>query len=426
MRGIETSVPARPELPESEPAAPLSLDWFDEETSAPEPPAPGPDASSELLGGADLPAWLRRETEAPGEPAPVDARSLEWLTKLGPYDDDTAVAATADVAPRLSLPQPPMPSAAHLEALALLQRLAADPLPQQEAREEQAAPAWFTRIGGERLLYLLLLAALLAAMLVPGLTSSFQTPQILPEADALHEQIAALGPNDIVLLGYEWDAQRIGELRPLEQAVLSQLIEQRVKFVLVSTDPQGTLLQFDERDRLRAANYQEGGADYILLGYRPGNEFALRQLATNLFGTLQSDFQGLDATNGTLVTDTATSQPRLTHLNDFAMTIVMADEPNDVQAWMEQVRPSFDKPLVFLVPASVQPLAQPYFRQQNVFHLAGTNGALAYEQTRGGLTPATARQLGLLRLSTLIICGLLLIGIVIVLIRRMRSGEPQS
>ena len=50
-----------------------------------------------------------------------------------------------------------------------------------------------------------------------------------------------LSANDIVLVGYEWDARRSSELRPLEEAVLGHLIERKVKLVLASTDPQAML-----------------------------------------------------------------------------------------------------------------------------------------------------------------------------------------
>jgi hypothetical protein len=437
LRGIDhSSQPPAPEAPRETPPAPapLSLDWFDEDdqVSAAEPAAPpaasaaSGAASSELLGGADLPAWLRRETEAPREAAPTDVRSLDWLSRLGPYEDEAAVATPLESMPRLSLPQPPQLSASQMQAVALLERLAAEPIPASSPLEQPADRPILQRIGIERILYLLLLVALLLALLTPGVSEQLQAPPPLAGAAALSEQIATLGPNDVVLLGYEWDAQRISELRPLERAVIDQLAAQKVKFVLVSTDPQGTMLQFDERDRLRAAGYQEGGADYVLLGYRPGNEFALRRLATNFGDALRSDFQGHDATIGTLATDPGTGQVRLTQLNDFAMVVVLADEPNNVQAWMEQIRPVFQKPMVFLVPASVQPLAQPYFRQPNVFSVAGTAGALGYEQAQGSPSPATSPALGELRLSTLIVCALLLAGTLISLVYRLMARRAAT
>jgi hypothetical protein len=248
------------------------------------------------------------------------------------------------------------------------------------------------------------------------------------ESAALLDQIKPLGEGDIVLIGYEWDAQRISELRPLERAVIDQLIEKHVKLVLVSTDPQGTMLQFDLRDRLNAAGYQGGGLDYVLLGYRPGGEIGLRQLGQNLRGALQSDFQGRDATIGALATNLTNNQPRLASLNDFAMAIVFADEPTDVQGWMEQIRPFMQRPIAFLVPAGVQPIAQPYFRQPGIYHLAGAQGALSYEQLRGSASvEQTAQQARQIQLATLIFAGMLLIGTLAILVQMLvtrRRSKP--
>jgi hypothetical protein len=424
LRGAEAPSGSVPPSASAPPLAqPSSLDWF-EDTGKQASPA----TSSELLGGADLPAWLRSETERPRESNAVDARSLDWLARLGAYDDDTPIPATVDSAPRLSLPALPTRTLAQIESLALLRRMASTPFAQTAVASEPVLTPALSRISIERVLSLLLLVILLVGLAVPGLATTIVGPSAAPSpaAAALLEQIKPLGENDIVLIGYEWDAQRVSELRPLERAVIEQLIAQRVKLVLVSTDPQGTMLQFDLRDRLNVAKYQGGGLDYVLLGYRPGGEIGLRQLAQNLRGALRSDFQGFDATIGALATNLSTSQPRLSTLNDFAMAIVFADEPTDVQGWMEQIRPAMQKPIAFLVPAGVQPISQPYFRQPGIFSLAGMQGALAYEQLRGGTdTTQTMLQSSQLRLATLLFCALLTLGLVIVLVRTA-INRPRS
>ncbi len=426
LRGTDSSSPATPSSAAASvvPQSTSNLDWF-EDTGKPANLTP----SSELLGGADLPAWLRSETERPRESNAADARSLDWLARLGAYDDDTPAVATVNMAaPRLMLPAAPTRTPTQIEALALLRRMASTPLPQAAVVGETAPATPLGRMNIERALSLLLLILLIVGLAVPGLATTVVGMDSAPSpaAAALLEQIKPLGASDIVLIGYEWDAQRMSELRPLERAVIDQLIAQRVKLVLVSTDPQGTMLQFDLRDRLNAAKYEGGGLDYVLLGYRPGGEIGLRQLAQNLRGALQSDFQGRDATIGALATNLSTSEPRLSTLNDFAMAIVFADEPTDVQGWMEQIRPTMKKPIAFLVPAGVQPISQPYFRQPGIFSLAGIQGALAYEQLRGGAdTTQTMLQTSQLRLATLLFCALLVIGLMIVL-ARSAINRPRS
>jgi hypothetical protein len=259
------------------------------------------------------------------------------------------------------------------------------------------------------MLSVVLLLLLIVGVAVPGLADGLAEPQPAPAAIDLIAQVEQLSEQDTVLIGYEWDAQRISELRPLEQAVITQLLAKKVRVVLVSTDPQGTLLQFDLYEQLNQSGYQGGGLDYILLGSR------LRQLAQDLRGALQRDFQNEDATQGLLAT-APDGTPRLTTLNDFAMAIVFADEPTDVQAWMEQIRPAMARPITFLVPASVAPMAQPYFRQEGIFHLAGIEDAISYRQLRGDVDAQALQQAGQLHLAALLFAGLLTISVVGVLI----------
>jgi hypothetical protein len=415
---------AAPQPRQPQPAAPAStsgFDWFaDEETpsAASAAASAGGDA-----GGIELPAWLRPpEPEQPKEINQTDARSLDWLTRLGAQEEEEITSVAATPALKLQPPAAPARTAAQVEAIALLQRLAAEPYPEAAPAPEAAAPNIWRQVGMERLLYLVLLLALVIGLALPASGSlGLNTPAEAPGAQALFNRISQLSENDTVLVGYEWDARRSGEMRPLEQAVLDQLIQRKVKLVLVSTDAQGSLLLFDLRDKLGAAGYKPSGEDYILLGYKPGAELALRSLAQDFRGALRSDFQGNDATVSGLATD-ASGQPRLNRLTDFAMVLVLADEPADVQGWMEQAHPSARRedgsyvPFGFLLPAETAPLVQPYLRQSdNIYHLAGKQGALAYQQLRGdsGATPAQiADQAGQQRLSLLIYAGLFLIGAV--------------
>ena len=74
--------------------------------------------------------------------------------------------------------------------------------------------------------------------------------------------------------------------------MLGHLIQRKVKLVLASTDPQGTLLLFDFRDQLERAGYRKGGEDYILLGYKPGAELALRLFAQDFRTRAEVGFPG--------------------------------------------------------------------------------------------------------------------------------------
>jgi hypothetical protein len=395
---------------------PAATDAHDGRSHTTEPAAPR--GSSDLLSGMDLPEWLRVEPEPKPEPPPLSGRDLDWLTRLGSIAEDETITGVTVATPKLPPPPAPKRTEEQVAALNLLSRLAAEPIPAATPLPLPEPTGALQRIGLERMLSMILLILVIVAILVPGLFPALETPPAIPGASEIYRQIAALGANDVVLIGYEWDARRVGELRPLEQAVIGQLIAQDVKLILVSTDPQGTLLQFDLLDTLRGAGYRQQGEGYLLLGYKPGGEMALRMVGRDFQTVLRSDYRGDDATGSVLITGVDTGRP-IARLNDLSLIIVLADDTPDVQGWMEQVYPQAqtgDRPvsLVFLLPEEAAPIVQPYMRQSGVAALAGRRGALAYAalgQHTGSFDPVVARSIAQQRLATLLFALVLLVGL---------------
>jgi hypothetical protein len=390
----------------------------------------------DFFKGADLPSWLRpSEPEIPTETA--EGQALDWLTRLGAADESESESGlSAPITTKAGTPQrrlyqrTPEQSA----AIALLGQLIQTPYPEAAAAAVPAPLSRWQRIGVDRVLYLLLLLALLAGALMPQLTAPLQTtaPAAAGAAD-LRQLIAGLGPDDVVMMAYEWNAQRSAELQPLERAVIAPLIANKTKLIVLSTDLQGTMLSFDQLESLQAAGYnidpdgkRYGGRDYVMLGYRPGGELALRGLAQDLRGQLRSDFDGNDASIGLLATKLDGS-PRISGLADLSLIIVMADQPQDVQAWMEQVHSAAPSvPIAFLLPQEAEPIAQPYLRLPNIYHLAGRQGALAINALAqgadsAGVAQATGQQaLAVIAFVILLIGGGL--GAALARVRRSRRG----
>ncbi|MFQ3663491.1 MAG: hypothetical protein SNJ69_13990, partial [Chloroflexaceae bacterium] len=413
---------------EAEPGLPAWLRGAPAE-SGPPPIAPSaesvdrarrPPEEGESLGflrGAELPGWLRvPEPDLPAESAA--GHQLDWLRRLSGIEAEESVVE-APVAAAVARPRPVYhPTAEQLGAMRLLQQLAATPYPTPApvpAPVERVAP----RLNLNRILYALLALALLIALLVPQITTPFRpSAPVTGNATALGALLDSLDSDDVVLMAYEWAAQRSGELRPLEEAVTRRLIANRTRLILVSTDLQGTLLSFDVIEPLRAAGYNNengvsfGGRDYVLLGYRPGGEMAVRGLARDLRGALTSDFDGQDASQG-LVANYPDGTPRISGMEDLALIVVLADQPQDVQVWMEQAhRQVRDQvPIAFLLPQDAQPLAQPYLRLPNVYAIAGQQGALALLASDPTADPASlSRSTGQLTFAVVVFVALLLLG----------------
>jgi CTP:molybdopterin cytidylyltransferase MocA len=153
---------------------------------------------------------------------------------------------------------------------------------------------------------------------------------------------------------------------------------------------------------------------------------ALRLLSQDLRAELRSDFEGHDATQGLLATG-LDGTPRVSQLSDLSMVIVLADQPQDVQVWMEQVHSAAPAvPITFLMPQEAEPIVQPYLRLPNVYHLAGLQGALALNAlTAGTDSAAIAHATGQQSLAVLAFVILLIgggLGLALARLRTSRRG----
>jgi hypothetical protein len=128
------------------------------------------------------------------------------------------------------------------------------------------------------------------------------------------------------------------------------------------------------------------------------------------------------------VANNADGSPRISGVRDLALIVVLADQPQDVQVWMEQVhRVAPEVPIAFLLPQEAEPLAQPYLRLPNVYHVAGQHGALALSASAAGADGAAiGRATGLLWYAVVVFLGLLVVGLLLNLAARPSRRGSES
>jgi hypothetical protein len=405
--------------------------WFDD-TDIETPTLPGEEdqemkgsENTGFLGGSDIPAWLRPSEPSKPKETEDTRKAKSWLEKIRQFEDEEEEESAAEVAPpTISLPRPIYQrSASQMQAANLLEQLIANPYPESPPPEPAPEPTTWQKIGIERVLSIALAGILLIGLIFPAFTAMFRPNEPVAslggtKTEALFNTVDSLSEGDIVLIAYEWDGQNKSELRPLEEAVTQHLMAQKTHLILMSTDPQGTMLSFDLRDPLQQAGYVGKGVDYVLLGYRPGGELALRSIAKDFRSTLSSDFKGQDATIGGVATDLETREPRITSIHDVSMIVVMGDHLQDVQMWIEQVhREAPEIPMAFVLPSEVAPLAQPYFQYDMVYSLVGKQGALSYKTLLGSafgnqaIATSTAQTSGHYYFTIAAFLGLVVVGI---------------
>lgn len=288
----------------------------------------------------------------------------------------------------------PRPGA--VEALAsLLQPVAATEthrtvtLPGTGLRSEAANEARANRRGGSKLtrwlfpdglIYLLILASLLAVVIIKppfGDTSVPASPGVTAFYDAIEKV-----PTDMpVLVVYDWDAGKSAEMSVLATAVMQHIMQRQLSFVTVSTVPQGPGFAQEITDALKndkVANYEyEYGTNYLVLGYLPGNEAALRTLVGNFKRALPLDY----VNSRPIDSYQLTAGGALNKVEDFALIVDLAGSEADMRNWIEQVASRTNVPVVAAVPQGLEPMARPYLGVPGAKLTAvvsGTAGAYAY------------------------------------------------
>ncbi len=257
----------------------------------------------------------------------------------------------------------------------------------EAAPQAEAAPVPLVRrrrrVKLDRLLITLVLgAAIIAPFFLRQLRIGSPPPASFAadsRQQAAFNTLGALQPGDLVLVGAEYGPTAAGELDSLTQVILQHILTQQALPVVVSGNPvgllrTGNLLERLGDDQTFLARLGRGtplaaNNDYYVVRYLPGAGVGLRALGTAQLGSLLS-------------TDAAGQQTGLDSINSldrFAAVVVIAERPEDLRNWAEQIAPLTNRPLVAATTFAASPLAEPYLGAALDGLLVGYADALTYD-----------------------------------------------
>ena len=217
-------------------------------------------------------------------------------------------------------------------------------------------------------------------------------------------------------------------MRPLAEALVAHLMQRGARIVVVSTQAPGPALA--EQLILTEREYPQGA--YSNLGFLPGGPLGLASLADTTTGLIGADFRGdtawaaQPALDGLVAGD---APHQALDLSRFKLIVVVANDPQVLRGWIEQVRPRQKQvPLVAAVSAASESLVLSYWRpgaadSQLAGVVSGVAGADRYERALGTASTGRAtetrpaRGLAQLAVAALIVVGLFVHGIGLLLRR---------
>ena len=339
--------------------------------------------SGGFLSESDLPAWLRAVQardhaapvpEAPPAPQPLEPAADElpaWLRALGGSEDEIdqavglAVGSTPPSMVRVIRARPPRTGA--VQVFEQLLAAPAEPAP----LTVPARNAMLAALTPERIFAVALLAVIgLFVALTPLTPDTVNAPSTAAGA-AFYNTLKTVAPTKPVLLVYDWDASRYGEMYELSRAVTAAVVGNGGRFATISTVPEGTGFALNVTASAMPkgttginckAPWDSGayGSRYLHLGYRPGNEAGLADLIN---GKVR-DAQRYDA----VCYRDMSNAPILVaapSLRDFGAVVLLAGDERPLRMWIEQVGSRLAGatpavPLLAAMPEGGRPAALPY------------------------------------------------------------------
>ncbi|MGD2157986.1 MAG: hypothetical protein PVG32_14015, partial [Anaerolineales bacterium] len=246
-----------------------------------------------------------------------------------------------------------------------------------EPREIPKPPILTTQSLLRWLIALSLLIVIAGVVVFDSRLVPYPDPALIPtEILDTSRLITALPAEAPVMIAFNYEPGLSGEMDASAAAVIDHLMLKGARLTLISTSPIGPVLAERFINRIQAKHDYSSDQQYTNLGYVPGGISGLLGFAQIPQRVTPLSFGGLDAWE---------TQPLqgVMRLADFAMTVVITDNPDTARAWVEQVQPMFgDTPLVMVVSAQAEPLVRPYHdnstRQVDGLISSLTGGA-AYE-----------------------------------------------
>ncbi len=266
------------------------------------------------------------------------------------------------------------------------------------------------------------------AVAVPVLTRATFPEAPTPMTRRLFETVEELPAGSVVYLAYDYDPGSAPELGPMATAFVRHCCLKKHKMIFATLWPTGTpLLDQSIRDVIQAEfpdeNFQDG-IDYVNLGYRPGNEVAIKGVATDIRKTYSTDI------NGTSLNVIPLMKP-INNVLDCAIILNLSAGTPGAKEWVQYAGTAGTIKIGAGLTGVQAPLLYPYYPDQLIGMLPAIKGAAEYEaalaekypQYRDPKLNKAISRMGPQLFAHLLMVGLIVLGNVVHFTRRR---QPQG
>jgi hypothetical protein len=221
-----------------------------------------------------------------------------------------------------------------------------------------------------RIIYLLVAAGALYPIIRPIGLPVMPTKPVA----ALYNAVEKLGPENAVMVSFDYGPSSEPELNPMAEAILRHLFSRKIKVVVLALFPLGGNEEAKtELNRIAREYDLKYGVDYVNLGYKEGGQAVMKRMAVSIPDVFPTDTEGAP-TAGMPIMAQAKNYSSISLLISLATGIIG-------EWWANLVNPQFGVPVSVGCTAVSAPKYYAYLRAgQMMSLLGGLKGASEYEK----------------------------------------------
>ena len=341
------------------------------------------EAQADELRPAELPSWVRAMRPVESVISETEGTSPEEQ----PMEEHGPLAGLRGVLPAVAgVGLSSKPKAYSLKLLASEDQLSnAAMLEKMLAEEVTPEPAATPKMVLTQRILRWLITALL--ILVVGATV-YYNPQINPIPTSVPLETSAaldyikntLPANDPVLLVFDYEAARAGELEAAAAPMVDQMLTLKSpRLSLLSSTPTGSGLAERFMQILQADREYARDENFINLGYLPGGAAGVQAFSKNPVTTKQFTTTGASAWTSPVLQG-------VSQLSDFAAILLLTDDVETARIWIEQTESDRGEARLLVVSSAQSgPMIRPYVGSGQVDGMVtGLEGSAPIEQSNSG------------------------------------------
>ena len=222
-----------------------------------------------------------------------------------------------------------------------------------------------------RIIYLLVAIGALIPIIRP---IGLPTVPTAPVA-RLFDKIETLGPEDAVIISFDYGPSSEPELNPMAQSIMRHCFKRGVKVLVMALFPLGGVNMAIDQVAGIAAEYPEleYGVDYVNLGYKDGAQAAMKRMDISIQALFPADVDGTPTEEMPIVIKTR-------NYDDVSVVISLATGIIG-EYWVNLVNAQFGVPVAVGCTAVSAPKYYAYLRAgQMMSLLGGLKGGSEYEK----------------------------------------------